>query len=314
MIASGQGHLLIGSLFDGCCLAVRTRLRAHGCEVRMLAEPLTDRVRIAWRLDAVGSTSRLTHDEGWVLRGEDIAAVLVRTPPWIQSDGWQNADLAYVQTETQAALLGWLWSLSCPVINRYPPLLWYQPEPPLLFWQPVLARCGLATSRALVTNDSSGARAFGADCGMGVVYSPLTTPARYLIATENDWHGLDVMQRCAPVCLTAPHGAVQLACVVGDQIVWDGPPPRERGTVETGLHRFAAAAGLDFVEVVLTEENGDVRVVAVAPQPHFERFGRAAQEAIADGLAGLLLAGRSGHHPVRADGLSNDAAPAGYSP
>jgi hypothetical protein len=117
-------------------------------------------------------------------RDEQIAGVFVRNSACIDPDDWEPADLAYMQAETQAALLGWLWSLPCPVVNRYPSAIWYRPRAPLLSWFPLFHRCGLAITETLVTNVEQEARAFGrrlvAEEMGGAIYGPLTGEAQYV--------------------------------------------------------------------------------------------------------------------------------------
>ncbi len=85
----------------------------------------------------------------------------MRSTGWLEPAGWEPADLAYMQAETQAALLGWLWSLACPVVNRFPSALRYRPRVPPLSWQGAMRRSGLPTPEILVTNMDEEARALG---------------------------------------------------------------------------------------------------------------------------------------------------------
>jgi hypothetical protein len=218
----------------------------------------------------------------------------VRSTGWIDPIGWQPDDLAYMQAETQAALLAWLWSLACPVVNRYPSAIWYRPQVPLLSWQRLLRRCGLPTMETLVTNVEQEARAFGQRLALegvaGAVYGPLTSDVRYLVTSDEDWSGLAAMQRCAPICLAYPYGAAQLVCVVGEQVVWEGEPSQETAHLEMALRRFATAAGLTLVELAFAPTSEGICVIAVEPHPHFEHFGEAARQQIVDGIVHLLTA------------------------
>ena len=81
------------------------------------------------------------------------AGVLVRSTGWLDPTGWAPADHAYMQSETQAALLACLTGLSCPVINRASASLWYRPRNPLLGWLPLLRRCGLPAPETILTDD-----------------------------------------------------------------------------------------------------------------------------------------------------------------
>jgi len=280
-------HLLLGDSQDICCLRVSAALAARGSRARILSNPLSHPERFSWRLDNWHSSTHLHWDGGQSIDDREIAGVLVRNPGFIESDGWRSHDLAYVHAETQAALLGWLWSLACPVINRYPASIWYRPQATILFWQPWLQLSGIPVIEMLISNVDQESRAFGQR--LGAVYAPLTSDARYLIGTEDEWAGLAAMQqRCSPVCLTHPHGVPHLACVVGEQVVWEGTPPDEAAILASALRRFAAAAGLAFVEVLLANTAGGIRAVAVEPFPFFEHFGDSAQQEIVAGLVQLL--------------------------
>lgn len=288
-------HLLLGDSQDPCCLSVRTVLEARNYPTRIIPNPLAHPSRFAWRLNTEQSASQLVWNEEPPIPDDHITGVLVRGTAWIDPVGWQPDDLIYMQAETQAALLAWLWSLACPVVNRYPSAIWYRPQGPLLAWQRLLRRCGLPTLETLMTNVEQEARAFGQRLTMGgvtgAVYGPLTSSVRYLVTGDEDWNGLAAMQRYAPVCLAGPHGAAQLVCVVGEQVVWEGDPSPEMTQLAPALRRFATAAGLAFVELAFAPTAEGVCVIAVEPHPHFERFGDAARRQIVEGIVDLLTVG-----------------------
>lgn len=297
--------LLLGDSQDPCCLSVRAVLQARNYPTRIVSQPLMHPSRFAWRLDTEQSASQLVLDDELQLRDDQITGVFVRSTGWIDSIGWQADDLAYMQTETQAALLAWLWSLGCPVVNRYPSAIWYRPRAPLLSWQGLLRRSGLPMLETMVTNVEQEARAFGRRLSLtgavgGAVYGPLTSDVRYLVAADKDWNGLATLQRFAPVALTHPHGAAQFACVIGEQVVWGGEPTPEETELEPALRRFATAAGLGFVELALAPASTGTCVIAVEPRPYFEHFGEAARQQIAEGIVQLLTTevGHGRHAPA----------------
>jgi hypothetical protein len=296
-------HLLLGDPQDPCCLSVRAALEARNYPTRITANPLAHPSRLAWWLDNERSTSQLVWGEESPVLDEHISGVLVRSTGWIDPTGWQPDDLTYVRAETQAALLAWLWSLACPVVNRYSSAIWYRFQAPLLSWQPLLRRCGLPTSETLVTNVEEEARAFGqrlAQEGVaGTVYGPLTSDARYLVTGDEDWNGLAAMQGYAPVCLTYPHGATRSVCVVGERVIWEGEPSSEMTPLEPALRRFARTAGLAFVELALAPTSNGVCTIAVEPYPRFERFGDAARQQIVEEIVQLLTAETSRDDPAR---------------
>lgn len=270
-------------------MSVRIALEACNYPTRLIANPLEQPSHFAWLLNSEQSTSQLTWDEQPPLLSDDITGVFVRSAAWIDPTGWQPDDLAYMQAETQAALLAWLWSLPCPVVNRYPSAIWYRPKAPLLNWQRLLRSCGLPTLETLVTNVEDEAAAFGkrlvVEGVAGAVYGPLTSDLRYLVTDQADWSGLAAMQQRTPVCLTYPHGAAKFVCLAGEQVVWDGEPQSE---FTPALQRFASATGLDFVEFAFASTSQGASIIAVEPYPYFEHFGDAAREKIVQGIVQLL--------------------------
>ena len=287
-------HLLLGHSQHPWSLSVRKALEARNYPTHIIENPLLNPSRFAWALNNDQSTSQIAWGDELSTLDDHIAGVLVCSTGWIDPIGWQPDDLAYMQAETQAALLAWLWSLACPVVNRYPPALWYRPQIPLLSWQRLLRHCGMPMSETLVTNVELEARDFGrrlaAQGVAGAVYGPLTSDVRYLVTGDKDWGRLAAMQHSTPVCLTDPHGAAQFVCVVGEQVVWEGEPSPETVVLEPALRRFSTASGLVFVELAFAPISKGISVIAVEPHPNFAHFGDAARQHIVDGIVHLLTA------------------------
>ena len=279
-------YLLLGHPLDECCRSVSAALQEHGRRAIIVQNPLTDPVQFAWRLEDRKSTSRWVYDEWPGMLDEDISGVLVGSRGWIDPGEWAPEDAAYAQAEAQAALLAWLWSLPCPVVNRYSADGWYHTHASLLSWHPLLHRAGLETPEMLVTSDVDSAWAFGGP--RGAVLNTLTGGSAYLVKTDADWTGLAELQRRIPVWLSRPHGAAQSVCVVGERVVWDGVPPTRARAREEALRRFASSADLAFVELALAPVDGRLCAVAVEDQPRLERFGAFARREIVDGLVALL--------------------------
>jgi hypothetical protein len=281
-------YLLLGDPRDVWCQAVQSGLRAAGRTSRIFPSPFVPPLRLSWYLDSSVSRTRF-HQPGNppILGADDIEGVLTCGAPVLDLSGWSRDDAEYLQTETMAGLLAWLWSLECPVINRYPPSIWYRPQPPLLAWQPLLRRAGLAIPDMLVTNNDAEARAFGQ--AQGAVYLPLMSEGRYLLSSEEDWRGVASLQRHAPVCLARPHGEPELACVVGDLVIWNQPPTNEAEALEGRLRRFATGAGLAWVAVAVAPTTGGMRVAMVEPRPRSAAFGDDARRGISAGLVDLLI-------------------------
>jgi hypothetical protein len=285
-------YLLLGHPDDAWCRRVRGVLEARGNQTHMIANPFVHPARFSWRLTSAESISELADDDGFSIRGDQIAGVFVLNAGWVEPAGWELADLAYMQAESQAALLAWLWSLSCPMVNRYPSALWYRSQAPLLAWQPLLRRCGVPVLETLITNVEAEARDFdgrrtGAE-SKGIVYAPLTSDARYLVSSEQEWRGLSSMQSCAPTCLTYPHGSASIACVVGRRVIWEGEPASGATLVEPALHRFMAKTGLSLAEFAFASTDAGLSAVAVETRPNLGHFHDATQQVILEGIVDLL--------------------------
>ncbi len=286
-------HLLLGHSEDPCCAGVFARLEARNLPVRIVAAPLAPPAELRWRLDEAGLASSLypgTPDDA-------IAGVLVRDTGWLDPAGWDATDHAYMQAELRAVTLAWLAGLAAPVVNRPDAALWYRAGAPLLVWRARLHDAGLPLPEVLITSDAEEARAFrrrlAASGVTGAVYVPLSGSAGYLLDDDASWERLAAVQARAPTCLAEPHGAVALACVVGDAIIWDGAPPSEAVALAPALLRFAAAAALTFVEIALAPVRRGLAVVHVEPLPRLEHFAAAARDHILDALAAVLTSGAS---------------------
>lgn len=285
--------LLLGGPGDTCCRLVCDGLEARGAAARLVANPLAEPTRFSWWLDTGKPRSSLMLDKCMSVPNEELAGVLVLGPALVDPAGWRPSDFLYAQVETQAALLAWLWSLECPVVNRYPPHIWYRPRAPLVSWRRLLESCGLSIPPTLITNVEDDARSFGREHATGgleaVIYGPLTSDVRYLVTSADDWKGLSALQQVTPVCLSLPHGEPQHVCVVGGTVIWDGTPSSAMAGLEPSLSTFAAAVGLEFLELSLAPVSGEVCVIAVETHPLLDAFTPEAQDRIVEQLVELFL-------------------------
>jgi len=286
-------YVLLGHATDPCCAGIAARLDARGLSARIVVDPLAPPARLRWRLDRTGVTSGLSAD----VPDSAITGVLVRDTGWLDPAGWDKDDHAYMQAELRAVLLAWLAGLSCPVINPPDAALWYRAGAPLLSWRPLLRRAGLPVPEVVITSDPAEAHAFrrrlATDGVNGAVYSPLTSPAGYVLADDNAWERLTALQKRTPVCLSEPHGATSLACVVGHEVIWNGEPSRQALSLEPALRRFAAAARLTFVAIALAAVRRGLAVVFVESRPRLEAFDESARVRILDALAAELTQSRA---------------------
>lgn len=281
-------HLILGAPDDPCCTGVLARLRERGLDAHLLFQPLAAVGRFSWCLDDTGADSRLAIDR---LATEMISSVFVRDVGVLSPVGWKPPDHAYMQAEIRAALLAWLESLPCPVINRMPAAVWYRQLIPLVEWLPLLRRAGLPVPEILLTSDPTEARNFSRRLN-GALCTPLTSDASWII-TERDWPGLARLQEFAPICLTEAHGATWPACVIGDQVIWDGDPPAAVVALAPQLLRFADLCRLSWFEAVIASVRRGLGVTMIATFVQFDHFQDAARERILDALANILTGGSS---------------------
>ena len=289
-------YLFVGRPADPCYTDVRNVLETRGFATDVISDPFVHPYSFSWVLDTEHSQSSVASEGCESLPHDRIAGVVVFGPEWIDPVGWGADDLTYAQAETQAALLAWLWSLPCPVINRYSPAIWYRPTAPLLAWHGLLRQAGLPTLETRVTNVGNVANGVSrrlegnGHVSEGVVYAPLTTDTRYLVNTDEDWRGVAALQAVTPVALTAPHGKPLWVCVVGDHVVWDAEPSLAAASLERGLRAFARATGLAVLEVALAPTSKGLCVVAVETRPRLEHLREATRSNVIQRIVALLTA------------------------
>jgi hypothetical protein len=280
--------LLLGHSDDPCCQGVRAGLAGHDLDARIVESPLAPPARLTWRLDAGGLASSLYPQ----LPDQAIDGVLVRDTGWLDPAAWEEDDFAYMQAELRAVMLAWLNGLNCPVINRPDASQWYRAGVPLVAWRRQLRRAGLKLPEVVITSEPEAATAFRrrveTDGAGGAVYAPLTNASSYLLPDDDAWTRLACVQAHVPVCLTQAHGPAALACVVGDEVIWNDAPPPQAPALEAALRRFAAAAALTFVEIAIAPVRGEPVVVLVDPRPRLERYSEPARKRIVAALVAAL--------------------------
>jgi hypothetical protein len=280
--------LLLGVPDDPCLAAVAGALAARSRDARIIGHPFMDPASTAWRFDSTKSDTTMT------IGGERVAVdgVLAarRAVPTIGlADQWAQEDLLYNHAEAEAALLGWLWGLRCPVIDRLPAWLWYRTRRPVLAWGPLLKQSRLLPLDSVITGAAEEVSRFLRRQGGGAIESLAFGSWRQLV-DESDAAEISETARIAPVRLTELHLGAWRACMAGAQLVWDDGTPAEAGKVSSRLQAFAASAGLCCVEFVIT--SGETpRIVDIEHRPRFELFGASARDAIAEGLAAALIQG-----------------------
>ncbi len=289
-------HIILGDAKESWSLLICKELKSRRLPYQIISNPFVQPSLFCWRLDNTQSNSQISLDEQAPLQSSEISSLFVqRTFGWIDPNGWQPNDYSYMLSEIQALLLGWIWSLNCPVVNRLPAIMWCRPDLPFLFWQPLLNKCGLPTLETIITNVNDDAKTFGLmhskntsnNTSNNVVYGLLTSELRYLITNDIDWNSLEKMQLLSPVCLTHPHGAPIFVCIIGEKVVW-GKSSSRIEHFEPALIKFAGLLELDFLEIVLAPVNDEIFVIAVYPMPCFEHFNDDARQIISFQIVQVL--------------------------
>jgi len=295
---SAKTFLLLGDGRDTLCQRVAETCARRGHHVILTRDPLAAPFVFSWHVHSDRDADVWT----WATAEADTPAldgVLVRSSGGpIEPEGWDLTDFAYVQAEAHAALLSWLWSLRCPVVNQYGADLWLRPQRSYPEWQRLFAECALPAPDVLVTNEIDQARAFAARTGQGVTYMPLTSSSRYAITTSEHWRELAKLLDHMPVCLIAiPPRSSTYVTVVGRRTVWDHDVHADVRALEPGLLRLADRLGIDLIQVEIALTREGVRCILGDVNPRVERHDDRAQQAVIDAIVELLESGRRAARP-----------------
>jgi hypothetical protein len=286
-------YLVIGDEIDPCCQIVSALLRQNGHKVSTTAEPLVGDTCFWWTFDTARSHSQLRWPDERIITDTTLCGVLVRGRSLpLRSDGWDPDDLAYMREETPAALLAWLQSLPCPVINRFTADLWFRPHRPLVEWRNIFLHCGLPTLAVQVTNNLAAARCFADHWQGELIYAPLTSSTHYRVATAGQWSQLAQLMEHLPVALLEPYqGTACYASIAGSVVIWSPNTPlsiAERTALEVGLQRLRRVLHLELVQVELLVGDGDVRCVDLQPFPQFAVHSLDEQYALGAAIVAVL--------------------------
>jgi hypothetical protein len=244
--------------------------------------------RFVWRLETLNSSSRVFLEDETVISDSQVSGVLVRRPTCLPADAGDPDDLVYIQEEADAALLAWLWSLDCTVVNRYPPFVWYRRDQPLVLWRSLLERSGLRAVDSIITNTSADLVAYQTTLGGKGSFVPLSSEDGELLDLDRGSETDLFRVNQAPAHLIQSGIERERLCVIGSRVVWNESPAANGGTIESAIACFREVAGLAFFELVLTRFRGETRVAAVNPYPRLENFTLNAQSTIVAALVSLL--------------------------
>jgi len=281
-------YLLIGTSLDACIAQVSRKLQTKGEAVLVTSEPLAGAGQVCWELSTAQSSSHLDIDQRRIA-DTDWRGVVLRSSLPGQPEGWDSKDYSYMQAESQSALLAWLRSLPCPVVNPARAETFYRERtlPEQRVW---LSKAGLPTWPVLLTNSPAQARRFARRWAGSLSYVPLTSSTRYPIDSESQWAELERLMERFPVCLMQPDGPSIYLSLAGDTLVWSEEPDlgRAKGRLEAAVRRLAELLGVQMVEVEIQLTDGQARVFGFSLRPEFGLYGEAQQEALAEGVVAVL--------------------------
>jgi hypothetical protein len=285
-------YLVLGGLEDPLCERVTRSLSAKGLDVRHIANPMGEHCRFVWRLDTYNSTSRLIWEDGTATSADEIQGVLVRRPGQI-SGSWEAEDLAYIDLETQAALLGWIWSLDCRVVNRYPASLWRNSDQCPIFWRRMLMNCGIQPVESVLTNLDEKELSSGGNERVRLIYTPLNSQPWPLLISEEAQPGDAAVFDCVPqrlICFCDEWEDLQLVCVVGSNVIWDAASvrPPDVDQFEAAVVSFSKISGLDLIELAVISTPEGIRLFSVNSYPNLEDFAERTRDEIVTSVVRLL--------------------------
>jgi hypothetical protein len=277
---------------------VQAHLIGRGQRVLFLEETrLFPGLRLVWDLSNGLSQGVLGLGEEDV-RLDEIDGVLARFSGFpVSKEEFQTVDGQYLSNEWHALMRGYLRALSCPVINRVRPELWYKPflsAPDLVSFLPGLQ---FKVPKILVATSFEDARAFFEECGQRICYSPLTIPSYYPIETVEDLQKLGTLSGFLPFHLReVVPGESGNAYVVGTDVVWEssGGATLLETDVQKHCVEIAASLGLTFCELhLLRSSRNEWYCTGIACMPDLFQCGNDTREAISEQLAAALLAMRA---------------------
>ncbi len=284
--------LVLGGPEDAFCKRVSSSLAAKGFDVRSAANPMGESCRFVWWLDTGNSTSRLIWEDGTVTSADQIEGVFVQRAGQI-SGSWETEDFAYIDQEVQAALLGWIWSLDCRVVNRYPASLWRNPDQSPIFWRSRLLHCGLQPVDSILTNIDKEELASGSNARCQMVYAPLTSQPWPLLIPDDAQGGSSDAFNSIPQQLVRVYESwndPQLVCIVGSKVIWDADSdlPPDADQFESAIVSFSRTSGLDLIELTVISTPDGLRLFSVNSYPCLEDFAESTQAEIVTGVVQLL--------------------------
>jgi len=287
--------VILGHSGDICCRKVQERLLGRARRVIYLQEDrLFPELGFAWEVQGRTRRGVVRFGEQEVEFGE-IDAVLARffgVP--VSPAAYQSADGRYVSSEWNALAMAWTSELSCTVINRVRPELWYRPSMNVPALASLAPGAPFKRPRMMVTTRLDDARAFLKSCGGRVRYEPLTQPSAYVIEGENGLEKLGALAGTLPFHLAeVVEGDRFDVFVVGDSVVLTSAGGSlawaPQGSVTHDSRGIAEVLGLTFCRLALVRAaSGDWFCLGAERIPQLYDVDEDVQSLVVGHLAGSL--------------------------
>jgi hypothetical protein len=262
-------YLILGQPPLSLAESIQTGFNAMGAEIVWISD-FASEVELVWWLGTSSSTFELQLKNGRKLDEEQVLGVLAVAP--YKGDISEIKEKEYFRAEKRAALLAWLWSLRCPVVNRIPPMFWISPHVPLTFWHPALRRCGLPVVDSILSNLPSELEKFVSESSGECDYVPLSIKELYRVATPADFEGLTKLAKFCPINLTQYSPHIYSACVVNRKVFWNQSVSPILTSLQDRLTQLGVVTGLPFLEIGVLVIDGAPRIRSISPFPKLDLF------------------------------------------
>jgi len=298
--------LILGRAEDLCCRLVSERLTQDGQEVLFLPEDrLLPQMSLAWTpADGAGRV----RFEGREVPFSEVEGVLYRfygIP--LAAEEFGTEDGRYVCSEWNALWMAWLNSpgrtLTCRVVNRLRPDLWYKTHLSAAALVALVPDLPFPRPRMLVTTSPDSARAFRRRVAGPVTYTALSGSAPYPICEEEEFEKLLALNGTLPLHLTEEVAGRRCeAFVIGGMVTLVGPDGALCGPPSPAVADRCAGVGkrlnLALFQLSLVAGAGNEwHCLSLDRVPQLYACGPDAQAEIVERLSALLTGpiGQEGH-------------------
>jgi hypothetical protein len=266
--------LILAEPTDRLAVDLMARLEQSGIAAHRAGPDNWNALRFSWELPGEVQGHVVCGDRRVAL--SEISGVLVRALPVVTGLSYKETDDEYLLMEWNAALLGFLKALPCPVINRPRPGRHFR-QPLLAVFSPVLEKAGFLLPDLLVTPSPQEAREF-----LRVNPTAMIVPPQGRLESG----AAPPMPSCL---IAAPGGVSQNVIVVGQQAF-------SAATLSQRLSRRCIAATqaleLQFAALRVISDSDDDWLIELEECPRGDDLPPPVHNPAIDALAALLKGGQ----------------------